>query len=113
VRQRLAQQRQDLRAVVGDREALEAEVGLARRDVVVGVVRPGDEVRGADRLAQIAQPEPPTRVEEVAHDRVALRRGGQQRGRGVRDRGAEALDPLERLARVDRDRPRQRRLDTG
>ena len=41
-------------------------------DVVVGVVRAGHEVRGAHRLAQVAEAEAAARVEEVAHDRVAI-----------------------------------------
>jgi hypothetical protein len=77
-RQRLAQQRQDLRAVVGGREVPQAEVGLARGDVVIGVVRPRDEVRRAHPLAQVAEAEAAARVEERARDRVAVGRVGEQ-----------------------------------
>jgi hypothetical protein len=101
--QRLAQERQDLRAVVGDREVLQAEVGPPRGDVVVGVVRARDEVRGAHRLAQVAESEAAARVEERTHDRVAVGRMGEQMARGVGDRGAEALDALVGAGRIDGD----------
>ena len=104
VAQRLAQQRQDLLLVVRDGEPRHAEVGLPHRHVVVGVVRALDEVARAHRLAQVAQADPVLGAEQVAHDRVAVLRLRQQvRGR-VGDRGAEAVDPLEALGRVDRDR---------
>jgi hypothetical protein len=73
-RQRLAQGRQDLGAVVGDRNVAQPKIGLTRGDVVVRVVRAPDEVRRAHRLAQVAQPEAAVRVEERAHDRVAIGR---------------------------------------
>jgi hypothetical protein len=104
----LTQQRHDLRAVVGDRELLHAVVGLAGRQVVVGVVRAGDEVGGAHRLAQVAQAEPAARVEELAHDPVAVGRRREQRGRGVGDRGAVAGDALVPLGGVDGDRGQAR-----
>jgi hypothetical protein len=104
--QRLAQQRQDRLAVVRDGELAHPVVRLARRQVVVGVVRAGDEVRRADRLAQVAEADAAARVEQVAHDLAPVRRGGEQRRRGVGDRGAPALHPLVGLARVDGDRRR-------
>ena len=52
---RLAQQRQDLRLIVGDSEVPHVVVGLPGRQVVVGVRGRGDHVRAADRLAQVVQ----------------------------------------------------------
>ena len=105
-RQRLAQERQDLRTVVRDREAAHVVVRLARRQVVVGVEVAGHEVRRAHRLAQERQAVAVGRAEQAPHGGVAgpAIEPIEHVGRGVRDRGAEAVHRLVRAARVDADR---------
>ena len=68
----LPQQRQDLRLVVGDAEVRQAVVGLAGRQVVVGVRGGGGEVGGADRLPQV--------VEAVTARRGRTARSWRRRG---------------------------------
>ena len=101
-----AQQREDLRLVVGDAEVRQREVGLSGGHVVVGVVRLVGEVRGADRLAQRADPDALCRIEQAAHRLLAGRRiqPVEHGGRGVGDRRPEPVHGLVRPARVDRDR---------
>ena len=105
--ERAAQQRQDLLAVVRDREVPQAVVGLAGRHVVVGVVRALDEVGRAHRLAQERQL---VVGEQAAHGGVALRLAQPVEDARARvgDRGAEAVHGLVAPARVDADRQRAR-----
>ena len=70
-RSRLAQQRDDLREIVVDGEVAHAVVGAPGGQVVVGVERPVDEIRGAHRLAQHVEP---VGAEQVAHCGGALLR---------------------------------------
>jgi hypothetical protein len=89
-----------------DREVAQAEVSLPGRDVVEGVVRAGNEVGGAHRLAQVAEAKAAARIEELAHDRVAVRRAREQVRRGIRDRRPQALDALIPARAIDGDRRR-------
>ena len=106
-RERAAQQRQDLLAVVRDREVPQAVVRLAGRHVVVGVVRTLDEVGGAHRLAQEREL---VVGEQAAHRGLALRlaQAVEDARARVGDRGAEAVHRLVAPARVDADRQRAR-----
>jgi hypothetical protein len=92
---------------VGDAEVPQAEVGLTGRHVVVRVVLGlRGEVGRADHLAQEADADALLGVEQRAH-RLLTVRGRQlveHGGRGVGDRGAEAVHGLVRRPRVDRDR---------
>ena len=103
--QRLAQQRQDLAPVVVDREAAHAVVRPAGREVVVGVVLAGHEVRRAHRLAQDGEAVA-VAAEQALHGRVAppAVEPVEDVGGRVRDRRAEPVHPLIGAARVDADR---------
>ena len=105
-RQRLAQQRQDPRPVVGDGEVLHRVVRLAGGHVVVGVeVGPATKSEAPIGWRRTDSPSP-GRANRSRHRGVAGRRvaAGQDRRRGVGDRRAEAAHGLVATARVDRDR---------
>ena len=86
-----------------DRKIRQRRVRLARRHVVVAVHRPR-EVRRADRLTQEAQPDSLARVEQLGHDRIALRRVVDEPRRRVGERRAEARHGLVGRRRIDGDR---------
>ena len=107
-REGLPQHGQDVGAVVVDREVVEVGIRLARRHVVVGIVRER-EVARSHRLAQEAQPDAAL-AKEVAHQRLALPRRqlrAHQPGRRVGERGSEAVHLLIADGVVDADRERQ------
>ena len=75
---------------MGDREVPQREVGLARRHIVVGVVLAGHEVRGAHRLAQVAEAQAGTRIEELAQ---IASRSGEGASRRAEESVIEAPSP--------------------
>ena len=97
LRQHRLQRRDDVRLIVGDREAGQRRIRLSRRQVVVGVRHAGrGEVRRAHRDPDEVQVDPRLTEQRLHRDRVRLGRELvlQQVGGAVGHRGAESGDRL-------------------
>jgi len=104
-RQRALDGRQHRGAMRIDGKACQRRIAFATRHVVEAVVALR-KVRGADGQAREGHPESAIAAEQLAQQAFALRRVHallDQKGRGVGDRGAEALDFLEARGGVDVD----------